>query len=288
MRFLTVPPSSPAVWEAILSRPDLFGVIITPKSTRSLRAIAEWPLFSVDNGCYSQGESFDPWRYLSFLRKLQPLNSHCLFATSPDVVADALATEWMSWRIGPLMRGMNYSVALACQDGIEDMCLDSIWCHFDVAMIAGSTEWKLSQCALDVAREAKKHGLGVHAARVNSWKRLQHFAEVADTADGTCLAIAPDTNLRKLTSWLEEIQSQTSMLNASRQPVEPDLDALVRRRQRMLDVTAADDDSVWDSLGPGLLPPRPTLRMRQAPSLPTATIQHALFGSGVDAATETA
>jgi hypothetical protein len=105
-------------------------------------------------------------------------------------------------------------VAGAAQDGIEDTEID--WAAFDCLFVGGSTGWKLSRAAADVAREARAQGLWTHMGRVNSKKRLR-YANMAgiDSVDGTYLAYGPTTNGAKLVSWLRALDAedrQTSLL----------------------------------------------------------------------------
>lgn len=153
---------SGAVRQSILGlRPDL-GLMLTPMmgNAPDLTRV-KW---CADTGCFSQPEKHDDERYLNWLDR-RPRETN-VFATAPDVVADAQATwkrsQPMLWRI----RELGYNAALVAQDGIEDMRLS--WDSFDAIFIGGSTAWKLGPIAFDFGREARGRGKHVHWGRVNS------------------------------------------------------------------------------------------------------------------------
>jgi hypothetical protein len=112
--------------------------------------------------------------------------------------------------------------AYAAQDGCDAPGLLP-WDSFDVLFLAGSTEWKLSPVAEQLAREAKARGKGVHIGRVNSRIRLgiaEWFG--CDSADGTYLAFGPDKNLPKLLSWLDELDGRPSLVGGTQPFAAPD------------------------------------------------------------------
>jgi hypothetical protein len=166
--------------------------------------VGAYGLFAADNGCFSKGDSFDANEWLTFLDQL-PRES-CLLATAPDVVGDAAATLERSAEWLPVIRSMGFPAALVAQDGLED--LEVPWDTFDVLFIGGSTEWKLSDAAADLMSEAKLRGKWVHVGRVNSFKRVKwSVANGADSMDGTFLAFGPKTNLPRLLTWLDFLES---------------------------------------------------------------------------------
>lgn len=130
-----------------------------------------------------------------------PLKDAVLFAVVPDVVGDHEATlgRWMDY--ASVVRPY-FPPAFVLQDGAT---MDTIpWSEMDALFIGGSTEFKLSEFAHEAIAYAKSRGIWTHVGRVNSFNRLRRFAE-ADSADGTTLAIAPDTNLPKVLRWVEWI-----------------------------------------------------------------------------------
>jgi hypothetical protein len=168
--------------------------------------VAHFPFWAADNGCYTQGDRFDLAAYLEWLAGL-PARERCLFATAPDVVADAAATWERSAPVLPVLRGMGYAPALVAQDGIERTVID--WSAFDVLFIGGTTAWKLSHIAYALIGEAKGRGKRVHVGRVNSLIRLRAMCCAgADSADGTMIAYGPDKRLPQLLGWLAELARQ--------------------------------------------------------------------------------
>ena len=103
------------------------------------------------------------------------------WVTIPDVVGDAVATQ-------RLFEKWCYQISLprafVAQDGAEDLELS--WDGFTCLFIGGTTEWKLSQSACDVVKEAKHRCKVVHMGRVNSQKRLRYAYQLGcDSIDGT-------------------------------------------------------------------------------------------------------
>jgi hypothetical protein len=186
--------SSPKVREAM--RTGEIGMICTPAEGRSP---ADAKIWAADNGCFGKGYPGDD-AWLAWLRQHAAHADRCLFATAPDVVADAAATLARSAPWLPVIRALGYVAALVAQDGLEDLTIP--WDDFDVLFIGGSTEWKLSATAALIAAEAKRRGKKVHMGRVNSARRWAYAEMVGcDSADGTFLAFGPDTNLPRLRAW---------------------------------------------------------------------------------------
>lgn len=163
-------------------------------------------VWATDNGCYTNPD-IDVTKYLRWLRSLREFRETCLFATAPDVVADAKATWDRSQEVLPRIRELGYPAAFVAQDGIESTPIP--WNSFDCLFVGGSTEWELSSSAFWLCREAAKSGKWVHMGRVNSFQRLllARFAGCHST-DGTGLAFAPDKRLAQLEKWLDFIQAQ--------------------------------------------------------------------------------
>lgn len=173
------------------------GVMMTPKSGMRLERTLRYPIWAADNDCFSPKRVFDLDRYLSWLEAMSPAAGTCLFATAPDVVADAEATWERSREVLPRIRGLGYRAALVAQDGMEETRVK--WSAFDCLFIGGTTAWKLSEAAFGLIREAKARGKTVHMGRVNSRRRLLLAASVGcDSADGTVLAFGPDKRLPQL------------------------------------------------------------------------------------------
>ena len=184
--------SSQRVRDAMLA--GELGQIVTPAEGRHpLPGVT----YAADNGCFGKGYPGDAeWR--AWLDSLP--RERCLFATAPDVVADAEATLARSLPWLPQIRALGFPAAFVAQDGLEH--LNVPWDEFDVLFIGGSTAWKLSVHARSLAAEAKRRGKQVHMGRVNSalrWGVAEFFG--CDSCDGTFLAFGPDKNLPRARSW---------------------------------------------------------------------------------------
>ena len=194
-------------------------------------------LWCADNGKFSKSraEKGIPWDeagWWRFLVKHSGDADSCVFATAPDVVhwvdgapfGDAAATLVESARWYAKIRGLGYKVALVAQDGLDPA--DVPWDEIDAIFVGGSDDYKVGTappprkrplkldgspfghpgCASVVA-EARRRGKWVHIGRVNSLSRYRYAVMMgADSVDGTYLVAAPDENLPKLLSWLDEPQ----------------------------------------------------------------------------------
>lgn len=200
---------SPPTNDIVAAPPNAkMGFIITPDSDTartnrySMDQLAPW---AADNGCFCAGERFDEFRFLCWLMGLRRWIPTCLFAVAPDVLGDALATwrrsrDWLG-----AIRVLGYPAAFVAQDGWEALAVD--WSSFDVLFIGGSTEFKLASRPLCI--EARERGKWVHVGRVNSKRRYDHFADVADSCDGTFVIYGPRANIPKVTNWVDSIREPT-------------------------------------------------------------------------------
>ena len=188
-------------------RPDV-GYMLTP--LKGNKPDLSGTLWAADTGCFTQPERYVQSKYLAWLDARSEWANRCLFATAPDVVGDAVATMDKSLEVLPLIRELGFRASLVAQDGLED--LDIPWDSFDCLFMGGSTAWKLSETAYQLAYEADERGKWVHQGRVNSWKRLKAAAVSGyDSADGTYLAFGPDLLLPKLNGWLDALNTQSAM-----------------------------------------------------------------------------
>jgi hypothetical protein len=189
-----------------LGRPDL-GFMLTPRmGNRPDLTRVSW---CADTGCFSAPELYSDQEYFDFL-DARPRNT-CVFATAPDVVANAEATWERSKNVLPQIRELGFNAALVAQDGIEHMNIR--WESFQAMFIGGSTAWKLGPIAWEVGMEAKRRGKHLHWGRVNSLRRLFMARKArADSADGTYIAFAPDLLLPRVCCWLDKVNAQAVLL----------------------------------------------------------------------------
>jgi hypothetical protein len=156
------------------------GQLLTPLTRYRLRDRGRpW---AIDNGAYA---GFDARAYGALLERECADRSGCLFVVAPDVVGSARRTleVFERWR----ERLAGWPVALACQDGQEDLPIP--WDAIAAVFVGGSTNWKCSRHAAQIVRAARALGKWVHVGRVNGQERFDHFEELgADSIDGTGLA----------------------------------------------------------------------------------------------------
>lgn len=172
--------------------PRNIGRMVQP---RALGRIPDTPragyLWAADNDCF---QGFHQTRYLKMLSHVADVPG-CLFITVPDVVGDSEATmklfrEWGETvaKVGP--------VGLVGQDGLTPQQVP--WNDIQTLFIGGTTEWKLSEDAQLLMKEARERGKWVHMGRVNSWRRVEYAKACGvDSIDGTQLSWFSDTYIDK-------------------------------------------------------------------------------------------
>ena len=156
------------------------GQLITPLSRFNNHG---YPWFGIDSGAYTR---FNAKGYRTRLAKELPNIDRCLFVAVPDVVGNARRTLecWHVW----YQELKKWPVALVMQDGIEN--LDIPWEQLSAVFIGGTDAFKKSQEAIQFVKAAKILGKWALVGRVNTWERLDRFAEVGmDSFDGTGLSL---------------------------------------------------------------------------------------------------
>jgi len=138
--------------------------------------------WAIDNRAYV---GFDAKSFDALLARYAPHRDACLFVVVPDVVASARRTLEVFERWAPRLAG--WRIALACQDGQEDLPLP--WDAIDAVFIGGSTNWKGSHHVVQIIQAAQLLGKHVHVGRVNGAARWKHFEALGvDTCDGSGIA----------------------------------------------------------------------------------------------------
>lgn len=167
--------------------------------------------WAADNGCYAQGERFDPVRWLAWLKALAPHRERCLFAVVPDVVGDAVGTLARGTPYLRSIRDLGYTPAYVSQDDADRHPIP--WDQFGCLFVGGTDAWKLSERSWALCAEAKRRGKWVHVGRVNSLRRLTACrVSLVDSADGTQLAFRPSQTLPLLLRWLDALKAQSVMV----------------------------------------------------------------------------
>ncbi len=176
------------------------GRLVSPRSGNSIKPGERW---AADNDAYG---AWDEGRFLKMLNRFQGTPG-CLFVTAPDVVADAQATLDLFDIWQPRIAAMGFPVAFVAQDGAEN--LDLPWDRFTALFIGGSTDWKLSASAADLAAKAKQLGKWIHVGRVNTQRRLRAaFALQADSTDGTGWSKFPDVYMNRHLPVVRDLNQQ--------------------------------------------------------------------------------
>jgi hypothetical protein len=197
-------PSSQKACDAMMA--GLIGMVTTPNQGN---AIPDGAAIIRDNGCgppagWVPGQDTYPgagWpgvaKFDAWLRKGAAdaeLMSRTLFAVAPDVVGNAAWTLRRSALWIPRMRRYGYRIAVAAQDGAEDM--PEYWdLKPDVLFLGGSVAWKLGAGGRRMAAQAHARGVDIHVGKVNTFQRMVYVAKIlgAATSDGTTLAQYPGT-----------------------------------------------------------------------------------------------
>jgi len=173
------------------------GLMAQPRSGYE-RHIRSFPCYAADNGAYRDKWVEDEW--IRWLEKLP--RERCLFVVSPDVYPDAVASLQRGLEFAPTIRELGFPVAIVAQDGAEKLTWP--WDDIDCIFIGGQRtenarlEWKESDEARQLAREARRHGKWVHVGRVNTLPRLLRWNDLAHSVDGTFLKYGPISLLPRL------------------------------------------------------------------------------------------
>lgn len=207
MRILLTNPKETAKY-IIAKHPhysEYLGWMNTPRYNGAYSAYEEFPIalpVAADNSAFV---CFDEARYLRFVQKTPDT---IVWITAPDVVGDARETLSMFevWH----ERLSRLSLAFVGQDGMED--LEVPWDLIECFFIGGTTEWKLSHAARDLAVEAKARGKWLHMGRVNSQKRLRYaYSLKCDSVDGTGYNQYSKRELFPALDYLDRLHNQLTL-----------------------------------------------------------------------------
>ncbi len=180
--------------------PHQIGCLTTPSVRRIPQCVREGWAFGIDNEAFTGKYTFQ--RFFSYLERFTPYAANCLFAVVPDVVGNARDTILQYEMLWYGAVTCDLPPAFVAQDGQEDLDFPDDECLIDTVFIGGSTEWKLSNAALSVIERAQAAGYKVHAGRVNSRQRYDHFHQAGvDSADGTYLVYAKDKHIHTIRAW---------------------------------------------------------------------------------------
>lgn len=186
------------------------GHLLTPHNGNRIDALLATGLpIGVDNAAFSR---WDEAAFLALLTQLLPHRDRVLWCAAPDVVGDAAATLRQFGRWAGIIGWAGLPAAFVAQDGCEPVC-GVPWGDIRCLFIGGSTAWKLGPEAAALVLAAKRRGKLVHAGRVNSMKRLDHFDALgADSLDGGQFSMFPDTYIPR---YLHRLTVQQRGLEAA-------------------------------------------------------------------------
>lgn len=181
------------------------GLMVTPHQHRQRIYGLPW---AADTGCFHNPDSFNLDVYLRRLDTWRQDSGPPLFATAPDVLGDPVETWRRSEPVLTVLRAEGYTAALVAQDGLKT----PDWATFDCLFLGGSTTYKLSEPAYQLAAEARRRGLWSHMGRVNSRRRyMAAMAAGYDSADGTFVGWGPDRRLPEAGGWVAAGQANPSL-----------------------------------------------------------------------------
>lgn len=197
------------------------GHLYVPAQRNRAGTAAETRLpFGIDNGCFL---GLDEKAFVRLVKRSLTYGPEWI--VQPDFVAKAGMTImsfdwWLTWwgEHGIDLADVELPLAIVGQDGMEDLDWDHWFGYARCFFIGGSTEWKLSNAAADLAIEAKRRGMWVHMGRVNSIRRLSYAWSIGcDSVDGSGYSRFSETFLPKALDHLVRLESRERV----RQPMLP-------------------------------------------------------------------
>jgi hypothetical protein len=189
------------------------GLVVQPGNSY-LKRLDRFAAWGADNGCaavvnhavvLNPAWSLGQWvKMLGAIMDLSPeVRALCIYLLVPDVPCDHEGTldRFHLYRSWAVLTGLP--IAFALQNGATKETVP--WDLFDVAFMAGTTEWKTGRPAFDLTCEARARGKHVHFGRVNSRERWDLVATFgADSADGTFMRFGkPASMVAQLKVWID-------------------------------------------------------------------------------------
>jgi hypothetical protein len=189
------------------------GCLVQPRSGTSIVRLADCGrLWAADNDCFQGLDVSAYWRMIIRISKVN--RERLLWVAVPDVVGAAQETvnRWVEWY--PQLDYLDLPAAFVGQDGLE-LIRDQIpWHQMACLFIGGTTEWKLSEHAESLMREAKQRGKLVHVGRVNTRRRISDvlmMCPLADSIDGRGFSQWPDKNIPLGLEWIRQARRQPTL-----------------------------------------------------------------------------
>lgn len=177
------------------------GRLMTPRMSALSTTIKEGFPWAADCDGFN---GVDVPAYLRMLAIVAATPQGCRFVVVPDRVADARETLRLFLKWQPIIReDLGLPAAYVLQDGIEAVGVP--WDLCEAVFIGGSTHFKLSRAARQLATEAKERGKWLHMGRVNTPDRAFYARSIGcDSFDGSQWGRFPERDLPELVSILED------------------------------------------------------------------------------------
>ena len=161
------------------------GRLLSPRQFSRVESTARTGMpWAADNDCF---QGLNASAYLRMLDAIHGLPG-CKFVVAPDVVSDWKATrvrfeEWYDDLVACWQ-----PVAYVIQDGQPSK--EVPWRRIEALFVGGSSEFKCSDEAHDLVRDAQARGLWTHMGRVNTAQRMTLAKSWGcDSIDGTSVSM---------------------------------------------------------------------------------------------------
>ncbi len=181
------------------------GRLLSPRQySRAVDTAESGMPWACDNDCFKR---LDAPAYRAMLNSVYGLQG-CKFVVAPDVVADWRATrerfeEWYDELVACWQ-----PIAYVIQDG--QPAQDVPWRSIDALFVGGTSEFKCSDEAHYLVRDAWSRGLWVHMGRVNTAQRVKLAKSWGcHSIDGTSVSMFTD---KRLPERLHQV-AQSQQLN---------------------------------------------------------------------------
>lgn len=167
------------------------GRLLSPRQFSRAHATAESGMpWAADNDCF---QGLNAGSFNAMLDAIYGLPG-CKFVVAPDVVGDWEATRDRYYEWADALSACWQPVAYVIQDGQPRELVP--WRSIDALFVGGSSEFKCSDQAHDLVREARRRGLWTHMGRVNTAQRMVLAKSWGcDSIDGTSVSMFTDKRL---------------------------------------------------------------------------------------------
>jgi|6_EtaG_2_1085325.scaffolds.fasta_scaffold05289_3 hypothetical protein len=178
--------------------PGKLGWLIGP-SAQPKTKLRPWVSYALDNDAFAAWQNGTPWDeglYFRFLDWVATQSFKPMWATVPDVVADASATLANWAKYAPRCRAYGFGLAFVMQDGVK---LSDVPSSADLVFIGGTYSWKWQNLPTFCKAFPR-----VHVGRVNTLSKVRRAAELGvESVDGTGWFRRPEKDFWLLEEFLK-------------------------------------------------------------------------------------